>query len=129
MNKIKYCEQFFRIGFSDPVSKKAYLKACKWLALHVYGNHELAQYVSVQVEKLGEAELPTFEVRLYIMLNENDLKLGYCGKCRSLSSMLYFAQAPDCNSCKMQAYRKHQHSKAEGLVKFWKEAFRDGEDA
>jgi len=125
MEKIKYCEQFFKIRFTDPVSKKAYLKACKWLAVNVYGNRELSKYVAVQIEKCGEGE---FETRLSIMLNDDDIKHEYCGKCRSLSSMLYFAQAPDCNSCKMQAYRKHQHSKAEGLAKFWKEALGNGKD-
>ena len=127
VTRSKYSEKFFEIEFSNKVSKKAYLNACKWLAVKVYGNEELSRYVSVQIVKQKERKLPTFTVSLYITVEEKDLKIEYCNKCKSLHSLMSVGP-PDCNTCKMQGYRNYLNSNTKNLVEFWREVFTNEEE-
>ena len=122
MVKSMYSEKFFEISFSHKVSKQAYLNACKWLAVKVYGKEELTKYVTVQIIKQKDKKLPTFTVNLYITVEEKDQKIDYCNKCRSLHSLMSVG-SPDCNTCKMQGYRNYLNSNIKNLVEFWREAF------
>ena len=38
--------------FEDVISKQAYLKACKWLAVNVYGSEGYSENVFVQLKKI-----------------------------------------------------------------------------
>lgn len=127
VTRSKYSEKFFEISFSDKISKQAYLKACKWLAIKVYGKEELSKYVSVQIVKQKDTKLPTFTVSLYITVEEKGLKNDYCNKCRNLHSLMSVG-SPDCNTCKMQGYRSYLNSNTKNLVEFWREVF-EGEEA
>ena len=128
VNKAEYCEKFFEIRFSDKISKNAYLKACKWLAVKVYGRQELARYVAVQILKEEGGKLPAFKVILYVMADEKEARDDYCGKCKSLHTIMYAIDKPDCGKCKMEGYRKALHRSVESLACFWKEAFESDEE-
>lgn len=123
----QYAELFYEICFSDQVSKKAYLNACKWLAINVYSKDELSKYVLVQVTKELERQLPTFKVQLYITSSEKDVKIDYCAKCQTLHSVMYAIDSPDCKKCKLQAYRSQLHNNIANLVSFWGEVFTNEE--
>ena len=123
----KYSEKFFELDFSHKISKQAYLNACKWLAVKVYGKEELSKYVTVQIVKQTDRKLPTFTVSLYITVAEKDLKIDYCNKCKNLHSLMSVG-SPDCNTCKMQGYRNYLSSNTKNLVEFWREAFKSEEE-
>lgn len=123
MVKPKYSEKFFEICFSDKISKQAYLKACKWLAVNVYGKAELSKYASVSINKLTDCSLPTFKVELFITMDEYDMQFEYCKKCKSLHNLMYCVDKPNCETCKLNGYRQFMHNQTESLVKFWKEIF------
>jgi len=127
MQKFKYSEKFFEITFSDKISKQAYLKACKWLAVNVWGNEGLSEYVSVRILKDSTYKLPTFRAELYITLDGTGKKDEYCHKCKTLHTVMYSMDKPDCHKCKLQACINNIHNEITGISKFWKEVFEDAE--
>lgn len=128
MVKAEYAEKFYEISFSDKISKQAYLKACKWLAVKVYGKEELSKYVSVKIRKMQDTQLPTFKVMLYITVSEKDQKNGYCDKCKSLHTVMYSVDKPECQLCKVEGYRKTLNNSIKNLVEFWKGMFESDEE-
>jgi hypothetical protein len=103
-----FCSQeIYKKKFSDEISKQAYLRACKWLAQNVYGNENISKNVSVKVEKLKltkKDNLPTFQITLYFMYDEQIEAAEYCHKCRQLHTILYSVDKPHCDECKMSAF-------------------------
>lgn len=127
MQKFKYSERFFEISFSDKISKQAYLKACKWLAVNVWGKEGLSEYVSVKILKNSTYKLPTFDVELYITMDGTGMKDEYCHKCKTLHTVMYSMDKPNCHTCKLQSCINNMHDGTEGIVKFWKGVFEDAE--
>lgn len=121
MQNLKYSKNFYEIEFSDPVSKNAYLKACKWLAQNIYNNQELSKYVSVQIQKAEKTKIPTFNVILSIELDMKELKNNYCSKCKELYTIFYAIDTPDCKKCKLTGCIALLENSIEGITKFHKE--------
>lgn len=124
----KYSEDMYEISFSDKVSKQAYLKACKWLAINIYSKDELSDYITVQIKKNKERQLPTFTVKLFITVNEYELQRNYCDKCQQMHTLFYSVDKPNCDTCKMHGYRKQLHDNVKNMVEFWKEALNSEND-
>lgn len=121
-----YSEEIAKKSFSHEVSKKAYLESCKWLAQNVYNNDELSKSVMVQYEKtVNEEQLPTFVVTLHYVCNEDIKADEYCQKCKQLHTLLYSVEKPNCNECKMSAFRKYKKDYVKGIIDFYKEVFKD----
>ena len=127
MQKFKYSEKFFGISFSDKISKQAYLKACKWLAVNVWGKEELSKYVTASIRKNSSYTLPTFDVDLYITMDGHEKEGEYCQKCRSLHTVMYSIDRPECGTCRLRGCMDHMHGNIKSLVSFWKEAFENEE--
>lgn len=123
-----YSELFYKIEFSDKVSKKAYLNACKWLATNVYSKDEFSEYVTVKITKNKERKLPTFTVKLFITIDEKEMCNEYCGKCKQLHTIFYSVDKPDCTACKLNGYRYKLHDNIKNLVAFWKEYLENAEE-
>ena len=130
MPKTRYSELLYEKKFSNKISKEAYLTACKWLAKNVYSKVELSKYITVQIikEEQKKKQLPTFTVKLFITIDEKEIKDSYCEKCKQLHTIFYSIDAPDCNICKMNGYRKQLSNNVGNMVKFWKEVFENGEE-
>ncbi|MBO7695411.1 MAG: hypothetical protein J6T10_22530 [Methanobrevibacter sp.] len=123
-SKILYVKQF-----KNKVSKQAYLEACKWLAQNVYSKVELSKYITVQIikENVNKKQLPTFTVKLFMTINEEDLKDSYCKKCKQLHTIFYSIDKPDCDVCKMNGYRKQLQTNVSSLVNNWKGKLEEGD--
>lgn len=123
-----YSELLYEKKFSNEVSKKAYLNACKWLAQNVYGKVELSKYITVRItkdkiNKKDKSQLPTFTVKLFMTINETEMKDSYCHKCKQLHTIFYSVEKPECQTCKLHGYRKQLQDNVEGLVDIWKDKF------
>ena len=127
MQKFKYSEKFFEISFSDKISKQAYLKACKWLAVNVWGNEGLSGYVTADIHKDPSYTLPTFNVGLYITIDGKEWAGEYCGKCRRLHTVMYSIDRPECGTCRLKGCMDHMHGGMKNIKTFWKEAFENEE--
>lgn len=100
-----FCEKAFKKTFEDEVSKKAYLKACKWLATNIFNRVELAKHIVFSIEKQCESELPTFVVTAYVKSDESALRSEYCKQCKTLHTIFYSIDGTDCGSCKARGYQ------------------------
>lgn len=120
MAKSRYSEFLCERKFMNKVSKQAYLDACKWLALNVYGKPDLSKFITVQIIKEGDN---TFSVKLFMTVDEREIKDSYCQKCQQLHSIFYSIDKPECNKCKMNVYRKELHNNVKNMVDFWKGEF------
>lgn len=130
MSKTRYSELLYQTSFSDKVSKQAYLEACKWLAQNVYSKVELSKWITVQItkEQVKKKQLPTFTVKLFITVDEKEMKDSYCGKCKQLHTIFYSIDTPNCDTCKLNGYRKQLNSSVKNAVEFWKEVFENGNE-
>lgn len=120
MQKSRYSEFLCERKFINKVSKQAYLDACKWLAMNVYSKPDLTKFITVQIEKEGDK---TFIVRLYMTVDEREIKDSYCSKCKQLHTIFYSIDKIDCGKCKMNVYRKQLHDSVKNMVDFWKGEF------
>ena len=126
----KFSELLCERKFKNKISKNAYLEACKWLAQNVYSKVELSKYVTVQIvkEKVDKKQLPTFTVKLFMTVDEKEIKDSYCHKCKQLHTIFYSIDKIDCQTCKMHGYRKQLEDNVNNLVGIWKDKFIDEED-
>ena len=118
-----YSEKFFEQKFSDKVSKKAYLDACKWLAQNVYSK-PVSEYVTVKITKVEPTRKnpkTTFVVELYASINENEVKDNFCNKCKQMHTIFYCIDKPECEKCKAFIYKKNLYDRIKGIKEFCEE--------
>lgn len=122
-----YCKQAFQKTFEDEVSKKAYLKACKWLAQNIYSNVELSKDVLVNILKEKNVQLPAFTVTVYMKSDAEEIYKDFCKKCKQLHTIFYSVNGPSCNDCKAKAYRAALEKDISCKANFLKEVLEDKE--
>ena len=137
MQKV-YSVKCFEKTFSDEVSKKAYLKACKWLAQYVYGNESYSRFVSTQVQKQESqkkeriVEVPlkngktkqkkeeytvySFKVILYFTVDFESAQQIFCNNCKQTTNT-FFDTEPQCRTCKVMALIKKLQHETENTAK------------
>lgn len=120
MSNTLYSEFLYECKFTNKVSKQAYLDACKWLAINVYGKPDLSKYITVKITK---EKKNTFVVKLYMSIDEREVKVNYCLRCQQLHSLFYHVDKMDCTTCKMHNYRNELHNQVKNMVDFWKGEF------
>ena len=122
-----FCEKAFQKEFEHEVSKQAYLSACRWLAVNIYNNAELAKNIVVAIDKKEQSELPTFVVTVYVRIDEKEQRGAHCKKCKMLHTIFYSVDGVNCSECKAKAYYRRLDEYTEGLVSFYKKMFEDKE--
>lgn len=114
MPKISY--KVLTKSFKNEVSKKAYLEATKWLAVKVFGRPELAKNLSVKIEKKEKVKIPTFDVTIFVDIEEEKLKYDFCSKCQRIYNTFYQVDKMHCDECKLNAYHKSNDHYTKGLI-------------
>ena len=97
-------EKFFETNFSHEESKKAYLAACKWIAVNIISKVEVSESVTFSIKKDSNADLPTFKIELYCSINESDLQKKFCDRCKEYHKSFFINQEYNCGTCKARAY-------------------------
>lgn len=123
-----FCEKAFQKEFEDEVSKQAYLSACKWLAVNIYNNAELAKNLVIAIDKKEQSELPTFVVTVYVRIDEKEQRDAHCKKCKMLHTIFYSVNSASCNECKAGAYYKRLDEHMKGLIDFYRTLFKNREE-
>ena len=116
-NEKLYSKKFYSKKFSDEVSKNAYLKACKWLAKYVLSKEDL-QGVEFGIEKISPT---TFELSLYAVLSESEIRDRHCKICKETHSSFYISEETNCNWCKLKAFHKREDEQLKEKIRFYKE--------
>lgn len=122
-----FCEKAFEKEFEDEISKRAYLNACKWLAINIYNNVELSKSVVISIEKAAERELPTFVVTVYARIDEKEQREAHCKKCKMLHTIFYSLNGVNCSECKAKAYFKYLDDNTTNVKNFVKEVLENKE--
>jgi len=124
-----YTSKIFEKDFSDEISKNAYLKATKWLALNVYGKGNLSNHIVVQVNKLekekGQKET-VFRVTLYFVVNFEELHNSHCNACKQ-STNLFMNNKPNCQECKYNAFIARIKYETENMANKLSEGFKEND--
>lgn len=114
--------------FKNKISKEAYLKATKWLALNVFSKPELSKNISVKIQKEEKSKIPTFTVTLFVDTKYDDMKRGYCDRCKHLFNTFYQVDKMNCNECKMNGFVKTNEKYVRNIVDFYKKIFEEEDD-
>jgi pantothenate kinase len=102
---MKIAKVFYHKEFSANESKKAYLKACKWVANNVVNKESDIGETFWKIYKTFEdKDKTTFRLDLYCMLDAKDEKYRFCKACKEHHSSFYSNNVYNCNECKMITY-------------------------
>ena len=104
---MKLSIKVFEKTFSDEVSKKAYLKACKWIAKHLV---EVSN-IQYEIKKVKNADLPTFRLTIYRVFDTKNFDNEFCASCKEFHKTFYINQDYDCNWCRVTAYKNQLNRK------------------
>lgn len=118
-----YATKIFKKEFTHEVSKTAYLNACKWLAVNVYSNPSISQYIMVNIVKkpVKNNQDPVFEVTLYVFVDETKVSQDYCNNCKHLYNVFYSLDTPKCQECRLNGYKKSLEKNIQGIKTFCQE--------
>lgn len=125
-----YTSKIFEKDFSDEVSKQAYLKATKWLAINVYGKGNLSEHITVKINKLEEKKdqkETVFRVELYFMVNFDEMQNSHCNVCRQTTNM-FMNNRPNCQECKFNAFLSRVKYETETMASRLSERFEEEND-
>ena len=111
--------------FKNKISKEAYLKATKWLALNVFSKPELSKNISVKIQKEEKSKIPTFTVTLFVDTKYDDMKREYCDRCKHLFNTFYQVDKMNCNECKMNGFVKTNEKYVRNIADFYKKIFEE----
>lgn len=99
----KYSEVIYQKTFSGKNMKDAYLKACKWYASNVLSKDELRD---VSVEYIKDKQYPTVTARLFVSIEEPDVKAEHCKICKETHKAFFINENTNCSWCNCDAYHR-----------------------
>ena len=99
-----YSKEFYKKRFSAATMKAAYMDACKWYATNVLSKDDLHN-VQVEYEKLQNESIPTVQIRLFAVLNEDELRERHCKICKECHTAFYMNSTAPCSKCEAKAYQ------------------------
>ena len=120
MMPITYSKEFFKKKFVADTMKAAYMNACKWYATNVLSKDELHN-VRVEFEKNVNEQFPTVTIRLFVALNENELRERHCAICRETSSLFYMRKEANCFKCEVDAYQRRTDDLIRVKIEYYRE--------
>lgn len=122
---MKYSKRIYTKSFSAGEPKEAYLKLCKWLSKNVISKGDEIGEVTFSIKRLPD-DLPTFELSLYVSLDEGVINKENCEICKETHNLFYANQVYNCNACREQAYRKRMENKITIKAQYIKERIKRG---
>lgn len=99
----KYTDTVYQLSFSAKTMKDAYLKACKWYASNVLSKDEL-QDVQVEYIKDNKKQLPTVTARLFVSIEEAEVKANHCAICKETHKSFFINENTNCAWCQIAAF-------------------------
>lgn len=109
-----YIQKFYEREFKDDDPKKAYLKACKFVASNIISKGSKVEVSKVtwdvaRVEQ--EGDLPTFRLTLYYRFDDTDFMKQTCDACKEFHKSFFINENFNCNRCNKVGYEKNIEQK------------------
>lgn len=101
---MEFAIKVFSKKFTDANRKSAYLKLSKWLASNILYNKKDFENISYKVKDVSEEDYPAFELQIFAILEEKEVREKNCRICQESHSLFYLNAKADCNSCNAKAY-------------------------
>lgn len=105
-----YLQKFYERDFKSEDSKKAYLKACKFVASNIIskGSKVEVSKVTWDVVRIDEAgDLPTFRLSLYYKFDDTQFMEQTCKACKEFHKSFFINENFNCNRCNKVGYEKN----------------------
>lgn len=106
------------IEFTGNDSKKAYLKASKWIAQNIISQN--IKNVVWNIEKISEDPV-IFKVTLYVQTDLDEISKRKCEACKDFHTKFYINQQFNCDKCNMQALLATTREKLKIMSQYVKE--------
>ena len=109
-----YIQKFYEREFKDEDPKKAYLKACKFVASNIISKGSKVEVSKVTwdvVRVEQEGDLPTFRLTLYYRFDDTDFMKQTCDACKEFHKSFFINENFNCNRCNKVGYEKNIEQK------------------
>lgn len=114
--------KFFERDFTGKkYYKQAYMKACIWVAKNILSKQVEIGETYWKIAKVENADCPTCHLELYAMLDTKETEKSFCQSCKDFHCKFYINEEYNCNSCKMQAFKKQYENKLKIKQQYRKE--------
>lgn len=124
---VKICEK----TFEDEISKQAYLKACKWLAVNVYGSESYSDCVTVKIKKCSHKKSDKtykFNVELYFIADFEHEQKVFCNNCKLMQNTFFGSNITPCQTCRLTPLLKNLERVTENTAESLRRSFEDESD-
>jgi len=101
---MKYAAPFFTKRFSAETKKEAYMSLAKWVATNVVSNQDEIGETFWNAAEDKDANLPTYKLTLFCMLDETERKNKFCNICKTYHKSFFINQDYNCSKCNMISY-------------------------
>lgn len=117
---------FYSRDFVNKDAKKAYLKACEWVAKNVLSKTSKVEVSKVtwRISRVSSESLPTFKLELFVTYDESEVSDRMCSVCKELHASFFINEDFNCSRCNKEAYRKKIKSKLDIGSSYFKEQIR-----
>lgn len=103
-----YIQKFYERDFKDEDSKKAYLKASKFVATNIISKGSKVEVSKVTWDVVRvEGDLPTFRLTLYYKFDDTDFMRQTCEACKEFHKSFFINENFNCNRCNKVGYEKN----------------------
>lgn len=110
--------KIYTITFKGETTRKAYEKACKWVAKNIVSN--LDKNVNIQW-KIEKVENNTVELVVFNVVNISEEKSKFCKICKDYHKSFFINENFNCSRCNMITFIKRLEEKERISSKFSKE--------
>lgn len=121
MKKTLYGREFYSVKFSDESMKKAYMNACKWYATNVLSKDELHNVHVEFIKEKNEQQLPTITLKLFVALDEEEVREKHCKICKESSKLFYLHKESNCIKCEAGALQRRLDEIIRNKISYYNE--------
>lgn len=117
---MKLAVKFYQKTFTakeDESPNDLYARVNKWIARNLIKKVEIGE-TFWNVSKQN-ADLPTFKLELYALLEQEEASKGFCDRCREFHSSFFLNQQYNCDACNYVAFKKQMEDKLR-IKKAWR---------
>ena len=105
-------QKFYERDFKDEDSKKAYLKASKFVASNVISKGSKVEVSKVTWDIVRvEGDLPTFRLTLYYKFDDTEFMKKSCDVCKEFHKSFFINENFNCSRCNKVGYEKQLEQK------------------
>ena len=109
---MEYIKKFYERDFKSDDSKKAYLKACKFVASNIISKGSKVEVSKVTWDVVRvEGDLPTFRLTLYYKFDDKEFMKQTCDACKKFHKSFFINENFNCNRCNKVGYEKNIEQK------------------